>query len=493
MQKHYYSEFLLPATSNEFLPPLSHWTTMGGLVLLSIFGATFALAGILKYQVTIKAPATIRPTGELRLVQADREGTIKSIAVQVNQVVDKGEIIAVMNDSRDQTKKRQLQTNIQKATLQLAQIDAQIQSLEKQIDLENERNNRVIATAKAELNNSQRDLKDKQITAISQVQEFEANLKQAQQELQRKQIRLKSLQANLKSSEVALQAAKAKENRYQPLAENGSISIDQFQEAKLAAQQQEQQVISQKAAIEEQITAISQQQQAVLAAAAKTKAGFTALNPSRSNVTIAEEKIAVEIATGKANLSKLNQEQEKLQQQRLEMLKQLSLDKQELQQVNREISGSVIRASAAGTIQELNLRNTSQFIRSGDLIAQITPSDTSMTIKALVTSEDIRKVQKGQQVQMRVSGCYYTDYGTLKGEVSNISPDTIKPQNQDSKTSVETGAVYEVQIQPESLVLTAGAKKCAIKPGMDGRVDIISSEETVLEFLLRKARLLTDL
>jgi multidrug efflux pump subunit AcrA (membrane-fusion protein) len=167
---------LHPATPNEFLPPISNWTTIGGIVLLGIFGAAIALAGILKYQVTIKAPATIRPTGELRLVQSPIEGTIKSITVQVNQAVNTGDIIAFIDDNRLQTQKKQLETNIQQATLQLSQLDAQIRSINLQIAAEKSRSNRSIASIQAELNRNQRDLKDKQITSVFQVKEAEANL-----------------------------------------------------------------------------------------------------------------------------------------------------------------------------------------------------------------------------------------------------------------------------------------------------------------------------
>ena len=145
----------------------------------------------------------------------------------------------------------------------------------------------------------------------------------------------------------------------------------------------------------------------------------------------------------------------------------------------------------SGIIQELNLRNTSQVVRSGDIIAQIAPSESPLIIKAWVTSEDIPKVQQGQEVQMRVSGCSYTDYGTLKGEVSAISPDTISYTPQQA-VPVGKNSTYEVTIQPKSLVLSAGINKCTLQSGMEGRADIISSEETVLKFLLKKARLVTD-
>ena len=48
---------------------------------------------------------------------------------------------------------------------------------------------------------------------------------------------------------------------------------------------------------------------------------------------------------------------------------------------------------------------------------------------------------------------------------------------------------YEVTIKPDTLKLTRGSSKCQIRSGMDGRAEIISKEETVLQFLLKKARL----
>jgi multidrug efflux pump subunit AcrA (membrane-fusion protein) len=480
-------EFLQSVSPNEFLPPISRWTTIGGIVLLSIFSTFVTMSSILKYNVIIKAPATIRPTGELRLVQATTEGTIKGIFVQENQVIKKGDIIADVDDYRLQTKKNQLQINLQQAYLQLSQIDFQIRALDRQIAAEGDRTNRTIAAAKAELNLSQRDIKDKQITSIAQVKEAEANLRQAQKELQKNQAQLKSAQANLKSSEAAVKAAKAKRDRYEPLTKVGSISQDQFQEVQLALEQQQQLLISQKANVEEHLATITQQQQAIAAAAARVQAANSALNPSDAVVAISQEKIAAESATAKLSLAKLNQQRSQLLQQQVEIRQQLSRDRQELEQVERDIAATVIRASASGIIQELNLRNSSQVLQTGDIVAQIAPNDTPLIVKAFVASEDISTVEKGQSVHLRVSSCSYADYGTLKGKVTAISPDAIAPQDKS-----ENSSTYEVTIQPESLVLTAGNRHCAIKSGMEARADIISSEETVLTFLVRKARLLTQ-
>jgi multidrug efflux pump subunit AcrA (membrane-fusion protein) len=135
----------------------------------------------------------------------------------------------------------------------------------------------------------------------------------------------------------------------------------------------------------------------------------------------------------------------------------------------------------------------------GDKIAQIAPSQTGLAIEALVAAQDISKVKTEQPAQVRVSACPYPDYGTLKGSVTNISPDVISSPNNPSSanpSSQSTNAsndFYAVTIKPESLSLSQGQKKCLVQLGMEGRADIISREETVLQFLLRKARLIADL
>ncbi|NJL61343.1 MAG: biotin/lipoyl-binding protein [Methylacidiphilales bacterium] len=248
---------LRPVTSNEFLPPISRWATVGGVLLLAVFGTGLILAAILKYQVIVKAPAKVRPLGELRLVQAPTEGRITSIAVQSNALVKQGDAIAKIDDSHLHTQKNLLLTNIQKARLQLSQIDAQIQAINAQIAAERDRTNRYVASMQAEFSRSQRELKDKQITSIAQTQEAAANLEQARKEWQKTQLKLKSALANFKSNEAAFKAAKARQDRYQPLAQNGSISIDQFQEVQLAVEQQQQLLESQKATVQEYREAIS--------------------------------------------------------------------------------------------------------------------------------------------------------------------------------------------------------------------------------------------
>lgn len=451
--------YLPTIREDEFLPPISGWTTFGGLFIVAVVAFAFPIASVAKYKETVKVQALIRPDGELRLVQAATEGQVMSVAVKGNQIVKRGDVIATINDSRLQTQKSQLQDSIQQSRLQQVQINAQINALNSQILAETDRIEGNVAGAIAELHRIQREHQDKQITTKAEFQESESNLKAA---------------------EASLNAANAKLNRYRGGAKEGAISGDQLEEVKLAFQQQ---------------------QQAVSAAKAKLAGAQTTINPSNAEIAIASSRITEAEATGKSTVASLNKEKSALIQQQIEINKQLDKDTRDLQQVNTDLQQTIITATTDGIVSKLNLRNPGQTVRPGEEIAQIAPSNSKLTIKASVPAKEIGKLKKGQTAQIRVSACPYSDYGTLKGTVTAIAPDAAFPQPDNSNTSSpanapsqQTGAAfYEVAIEPNHRSLGKENNQCAIQLGMEGQTDIITREETVMKFLLRKARLTTNL
>lgn len=433
---------LRPLNTDEFLPPISRWTTLGGLILIGAVGTTLTLAALFKFNVTVKAFAMVRPVGELRVVQAELEGTVESIEVKVNQEVRRGEVIAHLNRSRLETQKRQLEGSVQQSQVQLVQMDAQIRLLDAQVAAEGRSLAREVSVAQTELSRSQRDYQEQQTTT----------------------------QANLVEAAAALKLATSEMKRYQRLAGTGAVSQLQLEEKQAAVHSTEAQVARARAA----------------------------LNPSAAPVAIAQERITQEQAQSRAALTSFNREQESLVQRRSEIQAQLIREQKELQQIENELQRSVIRATSDGIIFQLNLRNPEQVVRSGDTIAEIAPSNNALVIKAAVATQNVDKVEPGQFAQLRIEACPYPDYGTLKGTVTAVSPDAIAPNLPDRSTSPTTqvanpGRYFEVIIQPEARLLTNGTRQCQLQPGMEAEANIISREETLLKFILRKARLLAAL
>lgn len=619
---------LLPiAKSDEFLPPLSAWNTLGGLFLVGTVAAAVTMAAIAEYPITVKVPATIRLTGEVKIVQAAVEGTIQRIEVRENQEVSQGSAIAILDDSQLQIQKVQVQNNLQNIQQQLAQMNAQIQAIDRQMMAETDRSTRTVASGQAELSRQQRDYKDRQANTLLEVEEAVANLRVVEQELgkaqsdlnvemanlslmeasldaslfqgsqyqlnftrdidsintlskqqleqiaqespvesaanvrkEREQLsqmqsELRSARADLTGIERALAAAQLKRDRHQNLLETGAISrqvFEEFQllfdqqtqalaaqiariesyqtgmkqqeqviagaearlqnelaEVQLMVKQQKQAVVAQKARVETQKQAIAREEQAVAAAQAKVQRARTALNPNDSQVAIARESIEGEQAIGLLRIAELTQQREALIQQKIDQDNQGKFLEQELAQIQRQIQQNVIQAPESGKILQLNLRNPGQVVRIGEEIAHISPIQAPLVVKAWVPSSEISQVETGQDVHLRIEACPHSEYGTLPGKVSAISPDTISVENNRSGgNSQAANSSYEIMIEVQEFYLTQKSRRganpsesspvqsserddrrCLLHPGMQARADIVSQTETFLNFVLRSSRI----
>ncbi|AFY57403.1 multidrug resistance efflux pump [Rivularia sp. PCC 7116] len=495
-------KFIPTLQTDESLPSISPWTTYGGLFILFVLGATVPISAVIQYPVIIKGQGVIRPDGGLAIVQALTEGKLNEIYVKENQVVKKGDEIATIDDSHLRIKKSQLESNIKQTKLQLASIKNKIDRHKASIKAESKRLKSQIDSAEANFRGSSRAYEDKKKTAASELKEADSNIKIAEKELLTGKAQLKSARATLNATIASRGTAKSTWNRYKSVAKEGALSKDQIEEARLTAKQQEQAVIAQEETVEAQKQKVEQLKQSIEIAKARQNSAQIALNPSNAELTIAKERISQEKAEGEANKAALNKERQVLLKEKSEIEEKLASKNSELEQIENELDKTIITATADGEILKLNLRNPAQTLRGGEEVAQIVPKSAPKIVKVMIRSEDINKVKIDQEVQMRVDGCKYTDYGVLKSKVQDISSDVNPSQNNDNQTSPnEIGSTqmnanfengYEIVIKPEKLTL-GNTKKCQVKSGMKGRVDIITHRESVLKFILRKARLITDL
>jgi HlyD family secretion protein len=425
---------------DEFLPSLSPWMTISGMGLVILFSITLLLASILKFSDTVKAPAVVRPVGELKVAQSSVEGVIEQIYVQENQPIRKGDLVARLDDSRLRSKINQLYADMQRATMQLLQINSQLKGIDNQVLAERNMMARTVAAAKASVVEQQNNYKNLRTSAMADYEEAFAGLSLALQEMK----------------------------SYQKLAASGAVP-------KLLVRQKE---------------------SAVEAASARVRKLRALRNPTSAPIVRAQEFVIQEQARGAASLAGLSQQRDQFSQNQIEAQKQVERSQLEIKQAEKELKGTVIRATADGTILQLNLRNPGQFVQPGQAIAQIAPPNYALLVKAQVQASDINKVLKGSEVQMRVNGCPYSEYGTLKGIVKNISADIVAavPNSYVSDESpTPRASTYEVTIEPQSMFVGQGNNLCRLKFGMDGRANIITRKETVLRFLLRKMRLLTEI
>ena len=448
------------------LPPISPWTSLAGLFLVGTVVATISLSSWVKYNVIIKTAAIVRPVGETRVVQSKIEGTIKDILVKENQTVKLGDIIALLDTEQLLIKRSQLEENIKQSKLQIMQIYVQNRTLNNQIMAEKRVIDRIINSAKEDLLRSQREYQERKINTEGELNIAEVNI---QKEL-----------VDLRKAKADLEFAEIDSDRYKQLAKIGAIGNREFEQKQLVVKQTTLTLQSTKKAVD--------------IAQIKIKSNKAAVDPTMAMVNIAEERIAQETAKGEANIAALNKEKESLIQRLVEIQTKIKQSQKELQQLDNQRKSSIILATSNGIIFKLNLRNSGQVVRAGESIAEVVPNNASLVIKAMIPTAEVNKIAINQKVQLRVDACPYPDYGTGKGIVKTIAPDAITTQGKDTNIANSPGISYfEATIQPESRSFGHGGRQCLLQSGMNATADIISKEETALQFILRKARLIADL
>jgi HlyD family type I secretion membrane fusion protein len=430
--------FVTPLDEDDFIPPVSHWASIGGIFLLCTTGIMVALSAITPSPVTVQAIASVRPSGETKIVQALMEGTIKTLEVQETQRVELGQVIARIDNTPLQTGIAQLKKAIEYGEFQIQSLEKQRFDLNLQIIAEQNLMRQTIRSAQSEFKRVQGEYSDKQAIAVREVQEAQANL----------------------------DAAKIEFDAYENARIEGAIANIQ----------------------------VEIKRQAYLAAIARLKRAQQMLSPTKAAMDVAQGEVEQSRSKGESSLATLQRTIESLLQQKAQLQVQVSESQKDLQKMNNDLLNTLVRAPVSGTILELRVRNEGQFVRLGDIIAQISPEKKPLVVKARVTPQDVGKVRIGHEVVMRVSAYAYTDYGILKGKVMSISADaiTLKASNQGiyqtQDGSTET-SYFEVVIEPEKTFLLKSENKYEIQPGMEVKVDIISDEESMFIFILRKARL----
>ncbi|MGC8711184.1 MAG: hypothetical protein ACP5RH_02225, partial [Leptodesmis sp.] len=132
-------EFLQPFQEDDFLPPMSRWMSGGAMALIGVMAGMVGLAAVIEYNVTVQAPASVRPAGDLSVVQAPPGVTIGRILVQESQSVRQGDVIAeigVPDQNRLlalRTQRSNVQQYINQYQDQINQVDTQLAQLNTKI------------------------------------------------------------------------------------------------------------------------------------------------------------------------------------------------------------------------------------------------------------------------------------------------------------------------------------------------------------------------
>lgn len=136
-----------------------------------------------------------------------------------------------------------------------------------------------------------------------------------------------------------------------------------------------------------------------------------------------------------------------------------------------------LKSPVKGVIQELSVNTIGGVVKPGEDIIKIVPQDDQLIVEAKIKPSDRAFIYPGQKAMVKITAYDFSIYGGLKGEVVNISADTIEDEKGNS--------FYRVRLRTEENELKRKGQILPIIPGMVASVDILTGHKTVMQYILK--------
>jgi multidrug resistance efflux pump len=175
----------------------------------------------------------------------------------------------------------------------------------------------------------------------------------------------------------------------------------------------------------------------------------------------------------------------------------------ELADLERQLQQAVLRSPLDGIVTK-GQYHVGDVVPNGAPVFEVAARD-GFCFESLITNEDVGLLKEGLPSRVKFDAYDYQLYGSLRGAVSFISPDThpavaIAPENATSGGTLATlsragqapatgaGVTYRVRVALAGDQVGKGTYQGTVKLGMAGKVEIVTDRRTILSILFKRIR-----
>ncbi|HEU5016353.1 MAG TPA: efflux RND transporter periplasmic adaptor subunit [Pseudolabrys sp.] len=177
----------------------------------------------------------------------------------------------------------------------------------------------------------------------------------------------------------------------------------------------------------------------------------------------------------------------RMQQKVADLDGQLAVINETIKQAKDRVTRTVLRAPVYGIVNKINVTTIGAVVQPGADIMDIVPLDDTLLVEGRIRPQDIAFISPGQNATVKITAYESTVYGSLKAKVERISPDTIEEK---SENGGRPQTFYRVIVRTEKNYLGTKEHPLPIIPGMVATVEIKTGRKSVLDYLIKPARLL---
>jgi adhesin transport system membrane fusion protein len=149
-----------------------------------------------------------------------------------------------------------------------------------------------------------------------------------------------------------------------------------------------------------------------------------------------------------------------------------------------------LRSPVYGIVNRLNVTTIGAVVAPGASVMEIVPLEDTLLVEGRIRPQDIAFIRPNHEAVVKLSAYDSSVYGSLHGRVERISADTITDEKGDKNERGET--FYRVMVRTEKNHLGTAEQPLPIIPGMVATVEVLTGKKSVLDYLVKPARMLRD-
>ncbi|TWF54969.1 HlyD family type I secretion periplasmic adaptor subunit [Neorhizobium alkalisoli] len=370
------------------------------------------------------------PVSKTQIIQSSEAGIVQEIAVQVGQIVRKGDLIVQLNNT---TTESTLGESVAKARALGAKV-ARLQMEEKgEYDQPFVCPKEVMDVAQNVCSNEEHLFNINKDSYKNKLNVLQGRVMQRQNELNEANANIDRLEQNIASSTK-------QHDLYGPLAKRGLVAQTQL------------------LTVESQLTDQQGQLKVYQESLPRLRGAIDEAKLQVGEILLAIRQQAL---TDKA-----------------QALAELSVIDETIRGASDRVKRTDIRSPVDGIVNTLEVNTIGGYVDPGRVVAGIVPTADTLLIEAKISPRDVAFVRRGQPAIVKITAYDFAIFGGLEGEVTNVSADSIV-----EKEKGET--YYLVQVKTNKSELERNGKSYPIIPGMIASAEIMTGKKTVLSYLMK--------
>jgi len=405
------------------------------ILVTAIFAAFIVWANYTQLDLVTRGSGRVIADGQNKNVQSPERGTIATYVVEEGSTVNAGQIIATINPIEAEGVLEELEARLSNLSLKMIRLDAELKG-------------GTIASVRNNASNYTETLLDAEIELMTSRREsLNAELKTLNQDKERKGKVLSGLGAEIEGQN-SLKALLNKEMlEVLPLVDAGVLgSSERFR------------LEREEASIETKLQVLSEK--------------------------VAQTKLEIEQVGSQLQSVQINYNTE-IYQERSQVTGEIAELEVRLPAIRQRLKETEIRSPIDGIVNRVFFNSLGAVVSSGEVIAEIVPTQGKLLVEAFIDPKDIATIEPGQPAKISLTAYDPSKYGYLLGTLTKVSADTVF--REETKSSA-----YAVNLSIDTEIYESDTIPVSIVPGMIAQVDIIRGERTILEYFWQPVAKMKD-